>query len=257
MRTVRARAPSCATDSIRPESRPRARRSSTCCSSRPCMGCRCGGRWTASSTRRARPCCCDWLGTPPKFDREQALGELARRYLAGHAPADERDLARWAGLPLRDVRTGLKTISRRLRSVPTACSSCGAGGRVSSATGDDAAEELPPPRLLGFFRTRSCSARRFAPSGHRPRRHGGDRRRRIPRVRHGARPGRGPVEDRRAPGRARSVRHNLPARTYGARRRRRGRSPLPADLTGASRDLGRIRELAEHLVGQRVSGVRG
>lgn len=46
----------------------------------------------------------DWLGPPPPVDRQTALAELARRYLAGHAPAGERDLARWAGLPLRDAR---------------------------------------------------------------------------------------------------------------------------------------------------------
>jgi hypothetical protein len=50
----------------------------------------------------------DWLGPPPPFDRPRALAELARRYLAGHAPADDRDLARWAGLPLRDARAGLE-----------------------------------------------------------------------------------------------------------------------------------------------------
>ena len=49
----------------------------------------------------------DWIGPPPPLDRDAALGELARRYLAGHAPADEHDLARWAGLPLRDARAGL------------------------------------------------------------------------------------------------------------------------------------------------------
>ena len=39
--------------------------------------------------------------------REAALGELARRYLAGHAPAADRDLARWAGIPLGEARRGL------------------------------------------------------------------------------------------------------------------------------------------------------
>ena len=34
-----------------------------------------------------------------------------RRYLAGHGPANERDLARWAGIPLRDVRRGLEAIA--------------------------------------------------------------------------------------------------------------------------------------------------
>jgi hypothetical protein len=39
----------------------------------------------------------DWLGAPPPaMSREAALGELARRYLAGHAPAADGDLARWA-----------------------------------------------------------------------------------------------------------------------------------------------------------------
>ena len=56
----------------------------------------------------------DWLGPAPPVDRDRALAELARRYLAGHAPADERDLAKWAGLPLRDARAGLATIARRV-----------------------------------------------------------------------------------------------------------------------------------------------
>ncbi|HEY7920345.1 MAG TPA: crosslink repair DNA glycosylase YcaQ family protein, partial [Streptosporangiaceae bacterium] len=54
----------------------------------------------------------DWLGLPPaRPDRDAALAWLARRYLAGHAPATERDLAKWAGLPLRDARRGLRDIA--------------------------------------------------------------------------------------------------------------------------------------------------
>jgi Winged helix DNA-binding domain len=53
----------------------------------------------------------DWIGPPPRVEREAALAELARRYLAGHAPADDRDLAKWAGLPLRDARAGLAAIA--------------------------------------------------------------------------------------------------------------------------------------------------
>ena len=50
----------------------------------------------------------DWLGAPPAApDRDAALAWLARRYLAGHAPATDRDLAKWAGLPLREARRGL------------------------------------------------------------------------------------------------------------------------------------------------------
>ena len=37
-------------------------------------------------------------------DRDEALRELATRYLRGHAPAGAADLATWSGLPLTDVR---------------------------------------------------------------------------------------------------------------------------------------------------------
>ncbi len=84
----------------------------------------------------------DWLGESASVDRNVALAELALRYLAGHAPSDDRNLARWAGLPLRDARAGLKAIAPRLserddglldikRRVPTA--------------------PLPNPRLMGSF----------------------------------------------------------------------------------------------------------
>ncbi len=66
----------------------------------------------------------DWLGGTAAYeprprpgtsrDRTTALAELARRYLAGHGPACDRDLARWAGLPLRDARAGLEAIASEL-----------------------------------------------------------------------------------------------------------------------------------------------
>jgi hypothetical protein len=59
----------------------------------------------------------DWLEKPPKFDREAALGELARVYLGAFAPATDRDFAYWSGLPLRDVRAGLERISEEIEQV--------------------------------------------------------------------------------------------------------------------------------------------
>ena len=56
----------------------------------------------------------EWLGPRHSVDREAALGELARRYLIGHAPATDRDLAKWSGLPLRDARVGLTEIQPAL-----------------------------------------------------------------------------------------------------------------------------------------------
>jgi hypothetical protein len=84
----------------------------------------------------------DWLGPSPPVDRSAALGELARRYLLGHAPADERDLAKWAGLPLRDIRAGLRAIAPLLASRPD--------GLLALAESPPAAA-LPAPRLLGAF----------------------------------------------------------------------------------------------------------
>src|SRR5205085_4353270 len=52
----------------------------------------------------------DWLGEQEPVDRDAALAELARRFLVGHGPADDRDLAKWAGIPLRDARAALGAI---------------------------------------------------------------------------------------------------------------------------------------------------
>ncbi|MEA2390497.1 MAG: hypothetical protein QOK31_606 [Solirubrobacteraceae bacterium] len=85
----------------------------------------------------------EWLSGPAAaFDRDRALAELARRYLAGHGPADDRDLARWAGLPLRDARAGLTAIASELDQR--------ADGLVDLA-GRPAAAAIPAPRLLGAF----------------------------------------------------------------------------------------------------------
>jgi hypothetical protein len=84
----------------------------------------------------------DWLGEPQPVDRDAALAELARRYLAGHGPAGERDLARWAGLPLRDARAGLSAISSAIED--------SGNGLVNLRRRPEPAE-LPPPRLLGPY----------------------------------------------------------------------------------------------------------
>jgi winged helix DNA-binding protein len=85
----------------------------------------------------------DWLpdrvSTPHKLpSRERALVELARRYLAGHAPADDRDLAKWAGLPLRDARAGLRGLGSLL------------------VERDDRLLELDGARAAGYGASRPC-----------------------------------------------------------------------------------------------------
>ena len=96
----------------------------------------------------------EWLGagaeSPLVADRARALAELARRYLTGHGPATDADLARWAGLPLRDARSGLLAVGADLvdlggglvdlaRRWPSSASAKASEGRESAAL---------PPRLL-------------------------------------------------------------------------------------------------------------
>lgn len=112
----------------------------------------------------------DWLPAPPApVARDTALAMLARRYLAGHGPATDRDLAKWAGLPLRDARCGLAAIGTELdqhgdglvslsQQAPRGRPSGPAGSRGTpqrrppgrAGSGPHAAR-LPPPRLLGAY----------------------------------------------------------------------------------------------------------
>jgi hypothetical protein len=84
----------------------------------------------------------DWLDPARPVDRDVALAELARRYLIGHAPADDRDLARWAGLPLRDARAGLTAIAAELVERDDGLVHLAASPPVG---------EVPGPRLLGPY----------------------------------------------------------------------------------------------------------
>ena len=97
----------------------------------------------------------DWLGAPPKpLDRDVALADLARRYLAGHGPASDRDLAKWAGLPLRDARHGLTSIAGELAQRHDGLVSLADRSRAADRMRDarrPRAASLPPPRLLGAF----------------------------------------------------------------------------------------------------------
>ena len=83
----------------------------------------------------------DWLGESRPVEREHALAELARRYLTGHGPADERDLVKWAGVTLRDARAGLGAIAGELEE---------RDGLLDLAARPGPAE-LPRPRLLGAY----------------------------------------------------------------------------------------------------------
>jgi hypothetical protein len=84
----------------------------------------------------------EWLGSQPALDHDTALGELARRYLVGHGPADEKDLAKWAGIPLGTARRAFASTPARTHDR--------AGGLVS-LTAAPRRRAVPRPRLLGPY----------------------------------------------------------------------------------------------------------
>ena len=90
----------------------------------------------------------DWVGERHELAPEAALAELARRYLAGHGPADARDFAAWSGLPARRARRGFELVAAELDEVR-------AGDQrlwtLASTAADVEDGERPNVRLLGHF----------------------------------------------------------------------------------------------------------
>lgn len=85
----------------------------------------------------------DWLGAPPPpLPSAEALTLLAGRYLAGHGPADARDLAAWAGIRLTDARTGLAGLTGKLVERPDGLLDL--ADRIAAA-------DPPTVKLLGPF----------------------------------------------------------------------------------------------------------
>ncbi len=50
----------------------------------------------------------EWLPKSRTLDREEALGELAKRYFTSHGPATVQDYTWWSGLTVRDAKLGIE-----------------------------------------------------------------------------------------------------------------------------------------------------
>jgi hypothetical protein len=75
-----------------------------------CSGARAGAQQTyALLDERVPPA--------PERDRDEALGELARRFVTGHGPASAKDLAAWSSLTMADTRRALALASDALERV--------------------------------------------------------------------------------------------------------------------------------------------
>ena len=94
----------------------------------------------------------DWVGpgraVGRALDPDDALAELARRYLAGHGPAGPADLAAWSGLPVGRARRAFELVGHELREVE------GGGRRLWTPAGAGTSRSRagePVVRLLGRF----------------------------------------------------------------------------------------------------------
>ncbi len=56
----------------------------------------------------------EWITTSRELVRDEALGELARRYYLSHGPATLKDSARWAKLTMPDAKLGTELAKRAL-----------------------------------------------------------------------------------------------------------------------------------------------
>jgi Winged helix DNA-binding domain len=74
-----------------------------------------------------------------RFDRDDALVELVRRYLTSHGPATVKDMSWWSGLTMADLRRALELLAEEVRSETVD------GVALSSI----ASEDSPPPAARG------------------------------------------------------------------------------------------------------------
>ena len=59
----------------------------------------------------------EWVARPRHLEADEAVAELALRYFLSHGPATARDLARWSGLTVGDVRRGIAACGGRLATM--------------------------------------------------------------------------------------------------------------------------------------------
>jgi hypothetical protein len=59
----------------------------------------------------------DWVPSPRRPSREEALGIIALRYFRSHGPTTRKDFAGWTGLTMTDCRTGIAVAGDELTAV--------------------------------------------------------------------------------------------------------------------------------------------
>lgn len=102
----------------------------------------------------------DWVPTPRRLERDEALGEYLLRYLAGHGPASLTDFAWWSQVTMADAKTALGVAEAQLdvlevdgvRHLLPRSADVGPLGRAAAGRGKNAVLALPgfDEHLLGY-----------------------------------------------------------------------------------------------------------
>jgi hypothetical protein len=102
----------------------------------------------------------EWVPSPRRLDRDEALGEFLLRYLVGHGPAPLTDFAWWSQLTMKEARTALAVAGPQLTGFDVdgvqhllpAASDGAALPKAARARGRDAVLALPgfDEHLLGY-----------------------------------------------------------------------------------------------------------
>lgn len=56
----------------------------------------------------------EWISESRSLEREEGIAEWVLRYIRSHGPATERDFSWWSGIPLTEVRQGLRSAGSEL-----------------------------------------------------------------------------------------------------------------------------------------------
>jgi hypothetical protein len=105
----------------------------------------------------------EWLPATRPRERDEALGELALRYFTSHGPATVKDLARWAGIGVREVRAGLAVAAPQLERLSVEATEHwldpSTPGRLAAARAEAEAVHLLPgfDELVLGYADRSCT----------------------------------------------------------------------------------------------------
>lgn len=90
----------------------------------------------------------DYVPPAKPMERQDALAELARRYLAGHGPATAADFRTWSGLPSGEAKQAFAAIAGETTTVTAAGEPMAA---LPDADLEPAVDGESPARLLGHF----------------------------------------------------------------------------------------------------------